>query len=107
MSVYKTANEAYESLKANLENKLGDNIQTGSVIDIYNKVIADECEEMYALIENNKNPYLLLKMALLLRLLKRWIHFSCHQVNEICIQHRFLKNKSVALKNKILFLVLV
>ena len=58
MSVYKTANEAYESLKANLENKLGDNIQTGSVIDIYNKVIADECEEMYALIENNKNPYL-------------------------------------------------
>ena len=58
MSVYKTANEAYESLKANLENKLGDNIQTGSVIDIYNKVIAEECEEMYALIENNKNPYL-------------------------------------------------
>ena len=37
MPVYKTANEAYESLKANLENKLGDSIQTGSVIDIYNK----------------------------------------------------------------------
>ena len=54
----KTENEIYNSLKANLEKRLNDQIQTGSVIDIYNKVISDECRDMYQYIEDNKNPYL-------------------------------------------------
>ena len=54
----KTADEAYTSLKNNLEKRLDDQIQVGSVIDIYNKVIADECQDMYQYIEDNKNPYL-------------------------------------------------
>lgn len=54
----KNAEEAYTSLKSNLETRLNDSIQTGSVIDIYNKVIADECQDMYQYIEDNKNPYL-------------------------------------------------
>lgn len=54
----KTSEEVYESLKSNFENKINDTIQTGSVIDIYNKTIADECQDMYQYIEDNKNPYL-------------------------------------------------
>lgn len=54
----KTSDEAYSSLKSNLETRLNDEIQVGSVIDIYNKVIADECGDMYQYIEDNKNPYL-------------------------------------------------
>lgn len=54
----KTSDEAYTSLKSNLEARLNDTIQIGSVIDIYNKVIADECGDMYQYIEDNKNPYL-------------------------------------------------
>lgn len=54
----KTSEEAYTSLKSNLESRLNDSIQTGSVIDIYNKVVADECGDMYQYIEDNKNPYL-------------------------------------------------
>lgn len=54
----KTADQAYTSLKNNLEKRLDDQIQVGSVIDIYNKVIADECQDMYQYIEDNKNPYL-------------------------------------------------
>lgn len=54
----KTSEEAYTSLKNNLETRLNDEIQTGSVIDIYNKVISDECADMYQYIEDNKNPYL-------------------------------------------------
>lgn len=58
MSSFKTAEEAYISLKNNFEEKIGDTTQTGSVIDIYNKTIADECADMYQYIEDNKNPYL-------------------------------------------------
>ena len=54
----KTSEEVYESLKSNFEDKINDSIQTGSVIDIYNKTIADECRDMYQYIEDNKNPYL-------------------------------------------------
>ena len=54
----KTSEEVYESLKSNFEDKIKDEIQTGSVIDIYNKTIADECRDMYQYIEDNKNPYL-------------------------------------------------
>ena len=54
----KTNNEVYESLKSNFEEKIKDTTQTGSVIDIYNKTIADECADMYQYIEDNKNPYL-------------------------------------------------
>lgn len=54
----KTSEEAYASLKSNLETRLDDEIQVGSVIDLYNKVIADECQDMYQYIEDNKNPYL-------------------------------------------------
>lgn len=54
----KTSEEVYESLKSNFENKINDTIQTGSIIDIYNKTIADECQDMYQYIEDNKNPYL-------------------------------------------------
>lgn len=58
MSSFKTAEEAYISLKNNFEEKIGDTTQTGSVIDIYNKTIADECADMYQYIEDSKNPYL-------------------------------------------------
>lgn len=58
MSSFKTSDDAYKSLKTNFENRIGDSIQTGSVIDTYNKVIADECSEMYQYIEDSKNPYL-------------------------------------------------
>lgn len=54
----KTSTEVYVSLKSNLETRLNDKIQVGSVIDIYNKVVSDECGSMYQYIENNKNPYL-------------------------------------------------
>lgn len=54
----KTSDKIYTSLKTNLETRLNDEIQVGSVIDIYNKVIADECQDMYQYIEDNKNPYL-------------------------------------------------
>lgn len=54
----KTSEEVYESLKSNFEDKINDSIQTGSVIDIYNKTIAEECRDMYQYIEDNKNPYL-------------------------------------------------
>ena len=57
-SVYKTAEEAYASLKTNLEKRIGDEIQVGSVIDMFNHVIADEVKDMYDYIEANKNPYL-------------------------------------------------
>lgn len=57
-SVYKTADEAYASLKANLEKRVGDEIQVGSVIDLFDHVIADEVRDMYDYIEANKNPYL-------------------------------------------------
>ena len=57
-TIYKTADEAYQSLKTKFQDRVGDTIQTGSVIDTFTKAIADECEEMYTLIENNKNPYL-------------------------------------------------
>lgn len=57
-SVYKTADEAYASLKANLEKRVGSEIQVGSVIDIFDHVIADEVRDMYDYIEANKNPYL-------------------------------------------------
>lgn len=58
MSLFKTSDEAYKSLKLNFEDKIGDSIQVGSVIDTYNKVIADEIKDMYQYIEDNKNPYL-------------------------------------------------
>ena len=54
----KTANEVYESLTTTFEENVKDSIQTGSVIDIFNKTIADECGDMYQYIEDNKNPYL-------------------------------------------------
>ena len=57
-AAYKTKDEAYSSLKSNFEKLVGQTTQTGSVIDMYNKVIAMECEDMYNLIEENKNPYL-------------------------------------------------
>ena len=57
-AAYKTKYEAYSSLKSNFEKLVGQTTQTGSVIDMYNKVIAMECEDMYNLIEENKNPYL-------------------------------------------------
>ena len=57
-AVFKTKDEAYSSLKSNFEKLVGQPTQTGSVIDMYNKVIAMECEDMYNLIEENKNPYL-------------------------------------------------
>ena len=57
-AAYKTKDEAYSSLKSNFEKLVGQATQTGSVIDMYNKVIAMECEDMYNLIEENKNPYL-------------------------------------------------
>lgn len=57
-AAYKTKDEAYNSLKSNFEKLVGQATQTGLVIDIYNKVIAMECEDMYNFIEENKNPYL-------------------------------------------------
>lgn len=56
--ILKSKDEAYSSLKSRFENLIGQPTQTGSVIDMYNKVIAMECADMYNLIEENKNPYL-------------------------------------------------
>ena len=56
--IYKTTDEAYVSLKNKFETRINDTTKTGSVIDIFNKVIADECGDMYNYIEANKNPYL-------------------------------------------------
>jgi hypothetical protein len=58
MSVYKNYDEIYTSLKGNFEEKIKDSIQTGSVIDIFNKVISEEIEQIYEHVEENKNPYL-------------------------------------------------
>lgn len=57
-SVYKTSDEAYISLKENFEKRIGDSTQTGSVIDIFNKVIGDECRDMYKYIKDSFDPYL-------------------------------------------------
>ena len=54
----KTVDEIYESLKANLEDRIGDSIQTGSVIDMFNRTVSDEINLMYSHIEENKNPHL-------------------------------------------------
>lgn len=54
----KNKNDIYKSLKSNIEKRFNDELQTGSVIDIYNKVITDECSDMYQYIEDSKNPYL-------------------------------------------------
>ena len=56
--MYKTADDAHKSIIKKFSEKVGDTIQTGSVIDTFSKAIAEECEEMYTIIENNKNPYL-------------------------------------------------
>lgn len=56
--IYKTTNEAYVSLKNKFETRINEETKIGSVIDIFNKVIADECGDMYNYIEANKNPYL-------------------------------------------------
>ena len=56
-AVFKTKDEAYSSLKSNFEKLVGQTTQTGSVIDMYNKVIGIECAYMYNLIEENKKAH--------------------------------------------------
>lgn len=58
MSVYKNNDEIYTSLKENFENKINDTIQTGSVIDMFNKTVSEEIGQVYKYVEENKNPYL-------------------------------------------------
>ena len=38
-TIYKTTNEAYQSLKTRFQDRIGDTIQIGSVIDTFTKAI--------------------------------------------------------------------
>ena len=54
----RTIDEIHSSITNKLKEKVNDDIRTGSLIDIYNNVIADEIHTMYDEIENAKNPHL-------------------------------------------------
>lgn len=56
--MFKKPNEVYDSLRSEFESRIKAEIQVGSVIDMFNKVLSEEIGDMYKYIEDSKNPHL-------------------------------------------------
>ena len=53
----KTKNEVHEEIIERFEEKIQDEIQSGSAIDLFSSAMAEEFAELYQEIENNKTPH--------------------------------------------------